>query len=326
MCEMPENVIFMIKILSGDYQRVKARKQALIAEFLADNDPLAIEDIDIENNPLELGDILGLLATTSLFNPKKLVILRNLGSKSDLSTQIELILSRVIEGISLVLIERKLDKKTSFGKFLRSHPGFEEYQSYKGLELENWLIRQAAECQSQLNRQAASYLIQRTGPENSILVNEIQKLRVHPVITEELIDDLVAPSYSSQVFDFLDALMRGRADKALELYKDQRQQKNEPLSILGLFVWQLRILLIVKKNEKSIPKGISKFNINEFVLRKTQPLLQGMSMARLNALVEICYKTDKRIRHEFVNPDETMLFFIFKGCYLVKKTSPISLA
>ena len=323
MHSLSKGSTIMIKILSGDYHRVKIRKQALIADFLADNDPLALEDIDIENNPLELSDILCLLATTSLFNPRKLVILRNLGSKSDLSTQIELILSKVIEGISLVLIERKLDRKTRFGKFLRSHSGFEEYQSYKGLELENWLIRQAAECQSQLSQQAASYLVQRAGPENSILVNEIQKLRVHPVITEELIDDLVAPSYNSQVFDLLDALMRGQVDRALELYKDQRQQKNEPLSILGLFVWQLRILLIVKKNEKSIPEGISEFNINEFVLRKTRSLLQGMSTARLDALVGLCYKTDRRIRYEFVNPDEAMLFFIFKGCYLVKKTSPI---
>ena len=311
----------MIKILSGDYQRVKIRKQALIADFLADNDLLALEDIDIENNPLELSDLLGLLAMASLFNPRKLVILRNLDSKSDLSSQIDLILSKVVEGTSLVLVEHKLDKKTKYGKFLRNHPGFEEYQPYKGLELENWLIRQAEECQSQLSRQTASYLVQRTGPENLILASEIQKLRVHPVITKELIDDLVVPSHSSQVFDLLDALMRGQIGGALRLYNDQRQQKNEPLSILGLFVWQLRILLIVKKNEKNTAGAISEFNISEFVLRKAQSLVKGMNLARLGALIGLCYETDRRIRYEFINPDEAMLFFIFKGCRLAKKPS-----
>lgn len=309
----------MIKILSGDNYQIKVFKQALMADFLTDNDPLSLEDIDIEtNNHLEMGDLLNLLTTTSLFNPRKLVILKNLSSKADFQSQIELLFDKVTQDVSLVIIEPKLDKKTNFAKFLQAQAGYREYKPYKGVELENWLIAHAEHCQTQLSRQLALYLIERAGTDALILENEIEKLRVYPVITKELIDNLVLPTHNSQAFDLLDALMNRNLNRALNLYRDQRQQQNESLSILGLFVWQLRILLIAKKSPDSPSKTALDFGVNQFALKKAQSLVSNMHLGYLSNLIELCYKTDRRIREEFINPDEALLFFIFKGCQLKK--------
>ena len=145
--------------------------------------------------------------------------------------------------------------------------------------------------------------------------NEVCKLSVHPVITEELINQLVLAVPNSQVFDLLDALMRGDLTAALRLYNDQRQQKSDPMSILGIFVWQLRILLIIKKTKAGSTVGAA-FGINQFALRKAQALAAKMDIARLSRLIALCYRTDERIRREFINPDEALRYLIFRGCYL----------
>ena len=307
----------MIKILSGDNYRVRIRKKSLIDDFLSKNDILALEDIDVGTNTLEIGDLLDLLNTTSLFNPRKLVVLNNLSSVNDLQNKIELILTKVAEDISLIIVETKLDKKTNFGKYLKNHPDYEEHQPYKGVELENWLVQRADECQSKLSRQLAVYLIQRASAEALSLDSEIQKLCVYPVITKELIDNLVAPTYSSQIFDLLDALMKGKLDQAVSLYEDQRQQKNEPLNILGIFVWQLRILLIAKKSNVSFSEALSEFGLNQFAFKKARALVQNRSLRHIDEMIQLCYQADRRIRLEFINPDEALLFFIFKSCQLI---------
>ena len=317
MPRLPES-IRMIRILSGDNQRVRDAKRLLVDDFLNGNDPLCLEEIDLEESSLEAADILSSLATVSLFNPRKMIVLKNLGRRADLKEKIGDILAGPADGVSLVVIEGKLDKKTSFGKLLNGHPDHREYKAYQGAELEGWLMELASARRSRLSRPAAGRLIRRAGSDSSALRNEIRKLSVYPEITEDLIDRLVSPVPSSQIFDLLDALMRGDLASAVRLYDDQRQQKSDPLGILGIFVWQLRILLVAKKAAGG-PNTAAEFGINQFALGKSRALAARMSSSQLVRLVDLCRRTDERIRREYINPDEALRYLLFRGCYLKKQ-------
>ena len=307
----------MVTILGGDRYRIQIRRQALKNDFLVNNDPLALDEIDLEtSSQLDLSTLLSLLVSTSLFYPRKLIILKHLSSRGDIKDQIEVICTKVSEDVDLVIIEPKLDTRTPFGQFLKKQSGYEEYPSYRGRELEDWLIEQARLVECLLSRPLAIYLIERVGTEALLLEQEIAKLRVHPVITRQLIDDLVVANPNSQIFDFLDTLMRGQLAHALALYQDQRQQKTDPLVILGLLVWQLRILIIVMSNKFSGSELTQEFALKPFVLQKARALTKGISQRHLRELVRLSYQTDKRIRLEFINPDEALLVLIFKACQL----------
>ena len=307
----------MIKILSGDRYRMQIRLQALKNDFLTDNDPLSLEELDLEARPeLYLGDLLGILASVSLFNPRKMVVLKNLSRRKDLQEQIESICSKVTEDIVLVIVESKLDSKTHFGKFLKKHPGHKEYTPYRGRELEEWLIAQAQEENCHLSRQLAAYLIERAGSGLLLLEKEIAKLRVHPSISKKLIDDLVVANPHSQTFDFLDALMRGQLARALAFYQEQRQQKTDPLVMMGLLVWQLRILVLVSEGKFSDAELRTEFGLKPFVLQKAKALTRNISSRQLFSLIRLACRTDRRIRLEFVKPDEALLFLVFKACRL----------
>ena len=309
----------MIKILSGDDYQIKICKQAVISDFLRDNDALSVEEIDIEmRSTFEVVDLLSILTTISLFNPCKLVILKNLKTRPEFQNNIKLILSSVVQGVSLLIIEPKIDKGTIYGQFLKKHDAFVEYKPYKGRELEDWLVQQAASYESRLEHHLAVYLIEKVGSESLLLDAELQKLRVYPVITQALIDDLVVPGCSSQIFELLDTLLSGQLNKALGLYYDQRRQKNESIAILGLFIWQLRILIIAKHHLSTSSEAASQFKISPYAFKKAQNLVRQLDAKKLNALVELCHRTDSRIRLEFIDPDEAFLFFIFRGCQLIK--------
>ena len=301
-----------IKILSGDIYQIRGQKKALSDDFLADNSHLAFEYIDLEDQAIELGDLLNRLSV-SMLSPNKMVILENL-SRSDLKDKIELIFQR--NQIDLVIVEPQLDKKTSFGKFLSQQPGFLEYKPRKGPALQSWLCQRAGEMQTSLSPGLAGYLIERVGEDQVALENEIQKLRVYPSISRDLIDQLVVANQSSQIFDLLNELIGGRLNRALDLYEEQRQQKNQPISILGSIVWQLEILLIAKNSRDSADKISRDFAIHVFPVRKAQTAVKTMSGQYLHKLIDLCLQTDRRIRHDFADPDEALLFLITKGCSL----------
>lgn len=310
----------MIKILSGDHYKIRGRLHGLIDDFSVGEDTLTHESVDLESTPLNLGDLLDLLTATSLFNPQRMIILRGLGARKEFANQAELIFSKVSEGICLIVVEPKLDKRGQFASFLRKQPGYEECRPHEGRQLEDELIRLAGVNCSQLERPAAAYLVQRVGSDLIALESEIKKLSAHQIINRSLIDELVVPTPASQVFDLLDALMAGDIKKTLSLYADQRQQKSEALSILGILVWQLRIFLIAKSNPRRSNSEIAEvFNLSKYALSKAQPVVRNLPAGHLAGLIKLCQRTDERIRRRFINPDSALRFLIIKGCYLARR-------
>ena len=307
----------MIRVLSGDRYRIGERLKALRDDFLSDNDPLSLEEIDVEaRTELSAGDLLGVLTGTSLFNPRKMVVLKGLGSRADLQERMEDAFSKIDEDVLLVIVAPKIDGKTHFGQLLKKQAGYEECPPHRGRELEDWLIGQARAAECQLSRPLAAYLVERAGSELLMLEKEVAKLRVHPDVSKELIDELVAANPRSQTFDFLDALMRGRLSQALAFYREQRQQKTEPLLMMGLLVWQLRALVLVSRGKFSDSELQSEFGLKPFVLRKAKALSRNIGSRQLLALIRLTRRTDERIRSEFVKPDEALLFLIFRACRL----------
>ena len=307
----------MIAILSGDQYQIESRYRALKADFLGANEALALEELDLElRSELMPADLLGILANTSLFNSRRMVVLKHLSSRGDFQERIEDICAAADQDVSLVIVEPKLDTRSRFGKYLKSQSGYEEHLPHRGRELEDWLIAQAADDDCHLERSLAAYLIEKAGNDCLLLEKEIAKLRLHPKISKSLIDDLVAANPSSQTFDFLDALMRGELDRALDFYQDQRQQKTDPMLILGLLVWQLRILVIFLGGKFSQSDLAQEFGLKPFVMQKARNLSRSIKPQHLLELVKLCRRTDQRIRSEFINPDESLLFLIFKACQL----------
>ncbi|MCY4089015.1 MAG: DNA polymerase III subunit delta [Candidatus Saccharibacteria bacterium] len=309
----------MLEILSGDIYQIKARKQALIDQFLSQNEILGVENIDLETRPdITLSEFLTSISTLSLFNSPKLIFINHLSSRAEFKDNIEHILQVKADDIHLVIIESKLDLKTNFGKLLKRHPSHKEYKVLTGYQLQNWLCQQAANYSTKITPPVADYLIGKVGEDSISLDTELRKLQIYPEITKDLIDDLVIESTTSQIFQLLRELFSGDLNKVLELYNDQLIQKNHPLNILGSIVWQLQQVVIIKSQSQPIPITAKAFKMHEFVAQKSQVLAKSISWRQLNKLIDLCHLTDKHIKVDFMDPERAVEYLMTRGCYIIQ--------
>ena len=276
----------MIRILSGDHYKIQQVKKRLVEAFLRENEALSIELINLAESDIQPSELVARLSSISLFNPRRLIILENLPYKASFTDNIEEICQAPIEGVTLVIVVPDLGKVDSWSKFLRSQKGHRECRALQGSELIKWLSERAQELGTNLSPMAARHLIDRMGQNPLALDNEIQKLRVYPQIDIAIINKLTVASHNSQIFDLLNNIFQGNLKKSLALYDDQRQQKNEPLAILGTFIWQLQIFIIAKISDKSADEISKSFGIHKFPIQKATVAVKKMSWFYLNTLLE----------------------------------------
>lgn len=97
---------------------------------------------------------------------------------------------------------------------------------------------------------AFNQLLQRTGSDLSLIMNELPKLKMASYeskeITAEVVQELVTKSLDQNVFDLVNDVMAKHIDAALTLYRQLILTKEEPLKINTVLVSQFRLLIQTK--------------------------------------------------------------------------------
>lgn len=322
----------MTTVLSGDSYLIQLRKRALIDEFLQNNNihnaeavDMALEEIDLAEADIELADLDRILQTDSLFSSCKLVILDNLSSRADLRDQLDSLCELATGNTSLVILEPSnrspevaTTGKTSFLRSLQQVADKVETCQIAPAELPNWLRQRAEFYQSTLALQTARYLIAKVGTDPALLNSEVHKLSAHSAITEALIDDLV-PDAGNRIFKLLDSLLAGQLQVALALYDHQKRQDQNPRLILGALIGQLRVFVVAKTTSKSVAEVAKEFGIHQFPLQKARQATRHMRLPALQRLIDLCLQADRRIRVDYVDPHEALLFLITEGCTVIRQ-------
>ena len=100
-----------------------------------------------------------------------------------------------------------------------------------------------------MDREGAERLFQLIGPNLAIIHNELNKLLLYSdgaLITDQMVEQMVAKSLEDNIFDLVDNVVQKRLDKCLEIYHDLLKQNEEPIKIVAVIASQLRLLYQVK--------------------------------------------------------------------------------
>lgn len=297
----------MVTVLTGDNTlAIKKRLDELVEKFVKQHGELAVERLDGEEAEAQM--IFEAAQSLAFLTPKKLLIIRGLSENKAAAENIEQIISSVPESTDLVLHEPVLDKRSSYYKFLKKQPGFEEHAKPGANELPKWLVGQAKNEGGEISLTDAAYLVQKVGPEPLALASELTKLITYDLkISRESIDLLVEANPQSRIFDLLDAAFTGSHGRTLELYEDQRQQRVEPQAILAMIAWQLQALAVVKMAGERSPAEIAKQSgLNPFVISKSRVLARQISPDQLKKLVGEALDIDYRSKTSAVDLDEAL--------------------
>ncbi|MDA3130761.1 DNA polymerase III subunit delta [Aliibacillus thermotolerans] len=198
----------------------------------------------------------------------------------DLSTFEKYIQSPAEETVMIVSVgHEKLDERKKIVKQLKKNGVFLEANAFQEKELRQWIDNFEREISLQLEEKAKNKLVQLTGRNMMTLTSELNKLSLYGeeggVITEADIEELVPRTLEDNIFELVDSVVRGKAERAMDIFYDLIKQKEEPIKIVALLARQFRIILQASYLHK---KGYTQKQIASQI--KVHPYAVKMALAQ----------------------------------------------
>ncbi|HET8991713.1 MAG TPA: DNA polymerase III subunit delta [Candidatus Saccharimonadales bacterium] len=301
----------MIQTLTGENAYELQRGLNKIVEaFVAKYGSFAIEQLDASE--ADFGSLQEALTGLPFLTPNKLVVIKQVAKNSDLADKLENLSKLVPDTNTIILIEEKLDKRSSLYKFLKNKTEYIEYGNLDTFQTIKWLEEAAVQRQAKIANPVAKYLVERVGINQERLSNELDKLSLYDKhITRETIDLLTDNNPSSTIFDLLEAAFSGNGKRMIKLYDEQRQLKVEPQQIISMLSWQLHILvLVMSAKNKNSDEIAREAGLNPYVVRKSQTLSRQLSPSRISDLISNLLQIDTDSKSKNIDLDDALTHFL----------------
>lgn len=293
--------------LTGENDFLRSQALAsLVDKFVSEIGELGLERIDGEE--VEFARISEALTSLPFLASKKLVVFKNPGASKDFAEKFELLLENLPETTKLVLVEAKLDKRTSLYKYLKKASDFREFAPLDSSALARFLVDEAKASGGELASSEARYLVERVGNNQQKLASELAKLLAfNPKITRANVESLVAASPQTKIFDLLDAAFAGNQKKVLAIYEEQLKLGEEPQKIIGLLAWQLHLLALAKTASGKPARQIaSDAKISSYSAEKSLALARKLELAQIKSYVSDLLALDTQLKSTKVDADEAL--------------------
>lgn len=301
----------MIITLTGENSFLLQRElRSLIEAFVREHGDLALEKHDGEEASFEV--LQESLQSLPFLASKKMVVLRSVSMNKQFTERAESLLTELPESTELIIVEPKLDKRSSYYKFLKKSTDYHEFVAPDSRVLTKFVQDEAARLQGTISVSDAAYLVERIGYNQQMLASEVHKLALFNVnINKQIINELTDATPQSKIFDLIDAAFSGNHKKALLLYNEQRLQKVEPQAIIGMLAWQLHILALVKfAGDKSNDEIAKAAKLSPFVVSKTQGIARRLNQKQVQTLIMEATQLDYISKTKTYDLDEALQNYI----------------
>jgi DNA polymerase-3 subunit delta len=303
----------MVTALTGENTfGLQAELQRLTAAFVAEHGDLALERIDGEE--VELSRIVEALTSLPFLSSKKLIVLRAPSKNKSFQEKFEQLLAEIPETTDVILVEPKLDKRSSYYKFLKKQPGFQDFPELDQANLANWLVTETSARGGKLSTADARLLVERVGASQQRLGNELEKLLLHdPQVSRASIELLTDEAPQSTIFQLLEAAFAGNRKRTMELYAQQRTLKVEPAQIIAMLAWQLHVVAIIKTAGERPANQIARdARLNPFVVQKSQSIARKLSLTELKKLISSLLDIDAKSKRTNLDTDEALQLYLLQ--------------
>lgn len=287
----------MITVLTGDnsFEIERALKQ-IAHDFNGE-----VEKID--GNNLQLATLPDVLMGTSLFSPTRTVIISDLSANKSIWPVFGDWLSRLSSDIDLILVEPKLDKRTSTYKALKEKANIKEFVAWTDRDIdkaEKWAMTEADLVGIKLNKKNAHDLVERVGLDQWQLFHALQKLAVVDEITTEVIKDIIDASPTENVFNLFEMALRGNVSE-LKRMLYILESTEDAYKLFALLVAQSFQLVVIASAEDS--DNIAKdFGMHSFVISKLKPIANKLGMTGATKIINIFAQADDDMKISKAEP------------------------
>lgn len=288
----------MITVLCGDDSyEVQVQLRQLEAAHTG-------ETSRIDGTTISLRDIPDLLMGTSLFSDSRLVIIRDLSQNAAVWSKLSEWLPRVSDDIHLVLIETKLDKRTSTYKALKDAADLREYHAWgvrdQALAI-GWLKDEAAARGVALSPAVCRYLVQRVGVDKWTLSSSLEQLAlVEGTLDEAKVAAYIARTPQDTVFELLEAAFAGDVAQ-LQQQLRTLERTEDPFTTFALISSQVfQLLAVAEAGPGDSPE--KDFAIHPFVAKKLSAHARSLGATRVRDIARAVAQVDSDMKRSKAGP------------------------
>lgn len=282
----------MITVLTGENTfEVQRALDALVRDFSGTPER-------IDGAELELRQLPDVLMGATLFAPQRLVIVKGLADNSTIWAALPDWLERVSEDVQLVLVEAKLDKRTTTYKRLKEVADLREFPLWKEGDIrsaEDWVRTEATTRDIALDPASVRALVARVGADQWQLHYALEKLAVLEAVTPQLIEEVIDAQPSESVFQVLDLALSGNR-AGLRRVLTTLAHSEDGFRLFGLLAGQVYQLATLAVSERSSGEVAKQLGVHPYALGKLQPYADRLGRAGVRRVVRRFAEADHRLK------------------------------
>jgi DNA polymerase III delta subunit len=257
-----------------------------------------------EGAELQLAQMPDLLMGATLFADKRLIVIKGLSENRSLWDALPDWLPRVVNDIHVVLVEQKPDKRTKTYKDLKKFARVKEFAQWGDRDLgsaENWVLVEAKRHGMTLNKKSAQLLVARIGIDQWQLYHALQKLAVLGEVTTEIIENTIEATPTENVFNLLDAALRGDSKKVVQMISTL-QRIQDPFMTFGLLSGQVFQLAALAVSDKPSAAVASDIGAHPFAVGKLAPHAKKIGQSGARKIVRYFADADTAMKSTATDP------------------------
>lgn len=187
------------------------------------------------------------LKTQSLFQTKKLVVLRNLFQNKELLEKLKEWKKFFLETQDIVVFfeQGEVKGRDPFFTFLKEHAKAQEFLPLSPASLRAWVQKEFLGYEVRLGEGVVDKLVRIHKNDLFALANEIKKLAAFvktegSALSLEQMNLLLKEPLETDIFFTIDTIQQGNKKKALEFLLSHLEKGESPFYLLSMFAWYAR--------------------------------------------------------------------------------------
>ncbi len=283
-----------VYLLYGEENYLKKQYRNKLRNALIGEDAGALQTGDSMNyNAFEGRDIdphalIDLAETLPFFADRRVILVESSGFFRSACEPLAEYLPQCAPTTHFLFVEDEVDKRSKMYKAVQKAGCVVEFSKQKEELLTRWILTRLKKEGKKITPSVMTLFLDKTGTDMGNIDRELEKLLSYTmdkdVIEAADVQAIVTEQTTNRIFEMVNAIAEHRQKKALNLYYDLLNVREEPLDILSLIIRQFRILLSIRD---MMGKGIdqktmaAKAGIPEFAVKRNMGQAKGFSMEKI---------------------------------------------
>ncbi|GAX01891.1 DNA polymerase III subunit delta [Secundilactobacillus silagei] len=215
----------------------------------------------------------------------------------------------------------KLDSRKKVVKTIKKAAEVISLEAVGERQIRSLVQQNLKQAQFEIDPEALNLLLQRTGTDLSLIMNELPKLKLASAeskqINKTVVAELVSKSLDQNVFDLVNDVMGKHIEAALNLYRQLILTKEEPLRINAVLVSQFRLLIqtkILMRNGYSQGSIASSLKVHPYRVKLAMQSVRHLELAHLRQAYLGLINIERSLKSTSQDPE--LLFELFMLKYL----------